>query len=688
MSARTTREMPSPHDAAAASSTNAAAPGMPMAKRPTAARASAGKVRFGITLKMFLAVLGACLLVSLTMGYAIRVSFENGFLHYVRDRDLGRVKALTARLLTGYANNGNWDFLRNHPDAWIALLDAAREDSRRQDAADALNDRSSVARIGALASWRSFPGSGTVHQLLDPLSPAPGHRGSTDLLSDASTATHAVGTVGPVGNAQAGSQPAQVPSVGGNTGPHAAANGASASAPGSASSATAGTANAALSHWGIQMPRTGRDAPILLLSHDLPSLQAGDGDATKTEAGGASGKTVAAVGATAAAITAAAAFNGHGVIPLPPVTLLDADKHLVATTLYGVVPESSLKPIFFDGKVVGWLSANGSDALSDAADIAFQAQQMRSTLQIALIAVVVAALVALLLARVVLAPVKRLMGATHRLANGDFTVRVPAGRRDELDRLAGDFNMLADSLQKAERTRRDFLADISHELRTPLAVLRGELEAIEDGVHSFNRDSLTSLQTEVTMLNAIIEDLYELSLSDVGALSYRKAPADVGQLASTCVEAFREGFKAKRIALQLRMPPARSDAAHDAKPAPMIFEVDPGRFTQLLKNLLQNSLRYTDPGGRVEVTLSSRPGHGWRLDVQDSAPGVPAAALPHLFERLYRVDESRSRQSGGAGLGLALCHAIVAAHGGAITAQPSLLGGVWVSAHFPAERAS
>jgi len=525
------------------------------------------KMRFGITLKMFLAVLSACLLISLTMGYAVRISFENGFLHYVKERDTGREKALITRLAAGYTLHGSWDFLRLHPQSWIALLDAAREDSRRQDAADALTDRG--------GRWHAFPGSGTVHQLLGSLA---GENGNP--------------------------------------------------------------------HWGMHVPHS---LPDPAENPNLPS-------------------DPAASGVVGLPFIPPAA-------PLPPATLLDAEKHLIVSTNYGAIPMDDLKPVIVDGKTVGWLRMNGADTLSNAADIAFQAQQMRSTLQIAVVAVLLAALVALLLARVVLAPVKRLMNATHRLARGDFTARVPAGRHDELDQLAGDFNMLANSLEKAERSRRDFIADISHELRTPLAVLRSELEAIEDGVHAFDHDSLTSLQTEVKMLNAIIEDLYELSLSDVGALSYRKIPADVSQLARASVDAFREAFKAKRLTLQLVVPSS------------VIFEVDPGRFTQLLKNLLQNSLRYTDPDGGATVTIAIDTAE-WQLIVEDSAPGVPVNALPHLFDRLYRVDESRSRQSGGAGLGLAICSAIVAAHGGSIEASAAALGGVRITAHFPIEAAA
>jgi two-component system sensor histidine kinase BaeS len=554
-------------------------------------------IRFGITWKMFLAVLVACLAISLTMGYALRVSFENGFLHYVRERNAGRIKAVMAKVTSEYAAHGNWNFLRDHPDVWATLLDSAAHDALREELA--------TAQTGKLPGWRTFPGSGSVQQLLGPLS-----------------------------------GPSESP------------------------------------HWGMRLPSAPPPNPDIAMERDRVSASgvvSGDNRYDRAPPSAALPSLPSLPPSSASSLHDGGARDTppEG----PPVTLYDARHELVASTGQLPPPGSAMRPVVYSGKVVGWLAVNGPDTLSDAADIAFQAQQKRSTWQIAGVAVVLAALVALILARIVLAPVKRLMNATHRLAGGDYTTRVPAGRRDELGRLAGDFNVLADSLQKAERSRRDFIADISHELRTPLAVLRGELEAIEDGVHVFNRDSLTSLQTEVNMLNKLIEDLYELSLSDVGALSYRKTPTHVGQLARASIEAMRESFKAKRIALELTCTPEIADTT---------FAVDPARFVQLLKNLLLNSLRYTDPDGQVHVALSQS-ASGWQLDVQDSLPGVPEAALDHLFDRFYRVDESRSRQNGGAGLGLSLCHAIVTAHGGTIGATASPLGGVWITARFPPE---
>ncbi len=549
-------------------------------------RARAGKIRFGITWKMFLAVLIACLTISLTMGYALRLSFENGFLHYVRARDAGRMNAVMAKVTAEYAAHGSWNFLRQHPEEWITLLDAAHDQALRQEMVEAQTNKP--------PSWRTFPGSASVQQMLGPLS-----------------------------------------------------------------------GNEERSHWGMRLP-----APAFADSGVVASRDRNTGHDVAFD--------------DPAYERSPRPLMGRGGRGAPqPATLYDANHDLVVTTDSDPPPDAALKPVVYSGKIVGWVAANAPNTLSDAADIAFQAQQARATWEIAGVAVILAALVAMLLARIVLAPVKRLMIATHRLAGGDYTTRVAAGRRDELDRLAGDFNVLADSLQRAERSRRDFIADISHELRTPLAVLRGELEAIEDGVHAFDHHSLASLQTEVAMLNKLIEDLYELSLSDVGALSYRKVPADIGQLVRASVEAMRESFRAKQIALSLTLPESSAQkSANDS--TGMVFQVDPARFVQLLKNLLLNSLRYTDPGGSVCVSVTVGL-NGWQLDIQDSLPGVPAEALPHLFERLYRVDESRSRQSGGAGLGLALCRAIVTAHGGTTIARPSPLGGVWITAHFEPE---
>ncbi|VVE88971.1 ATP-binding protein [Pandoraea bronchicola] len=284
--------------------------------------------------------------------------------------------------------------------------------------------------------------------------------------------------------------------------------------------------------------------------------------------------------------------------------------------------------------------------------------------------------VALRVAQRLLVPVTPLLEATHRMAMGDYSARAPTAGADELARLAVDLNRLADTLSHNDRLRRDLLADISHELRTPLSVLRGEIEAMEDGVRPLTQDALASLRVEISLLAKLIDDLYELSLSDVGALTYQFAPVDITERVATSVTAFGDWFDAKGISLNVHLP-------EDS----LFVDGDLHRLTQLLGNLFENSLRYTDGGGAVRVYLSSTDTQ-LRLEIEDSAPGVPDDALPRLFERLFRVEASRSRRSGGAGLGLALCKHIVEAHGGQIVARHSPLGGLALTITLPRHRSA
>ncbi|BAK77881.1 signal transduction histidine-protein kinase [Pseudogulbenkiania sp. NH8B] len=358
-------------------------------------------------------------------------------------------------------------------------------------------------------------------------------------------------------------------------------------------------------------------------------------------------------------------------LPLPPLTLLDSGGRVVIGAP-SWPPDATRTALQQDGRTIGWLVSVPVSRLTNAADLRFQEGQLKAGWLFALLGVVLAAVVAMLLARVMLVPVKRLAAALHQLATGDYSTRVVASSRDELGQLAGDFNRLARVLENNEQMRRHFMADISHELRTPLAVLRGELEAMEDGVRTPTPEALKSLQAEVSTLSKLVDDLYELSLADVGALSYHMEVFDPADVLQQALNAFGERLQGRSIRLETRLPPGGG----------WTIEADPQRLLQLFNNLLENVVRYTDPGGRLQVSVS-RDGECLRIDFQDSEPAVPAEALPRLFERLYRVEGSRNRASGGAGLGLALCRSIVEAHGGTIEARPSPLGGLWISLTFP-----
>lgn len=329
------------------------------------------------------------------------------------------------------------------------------------------------------------------------------------------------------------------------------------------------------------------------------------------------------------------------------------------------------RPIVVDGRTVGWLAMTPFQSVIEVGGQRFLHNQLRASLVVGLIALLLAALIAWWVARRLLAPVKQVAAATHRLAAGEYTERVSVDSQDEVGQLARDFNQLAHTLERNEQMRRAFMADVSHELRTPLATLRGELEAIEDGVRKLDGESLRSLQAEVGMLSKLVDDLYELSLADVGALTYRKSELDIVEQLRIVLGIYRDRCAEHGLALELQLP---------AQPVPVL--ADAGRLQQLFSNLLENTVRYTHAGGCLRVAVQVE-GDAVSIDFLDSAPGVDGRHLPRLFERFYRGEGSRSRASGGSGLGLAICHSIVEAHGGTIEARPSPLGGLWLNIRLP-----
>jgi two-component system sensor histidine kinase BaeS len=358
--------------------------------------------------------------------------------------------------------------------------------------------------------------------------------------------------------------------------------------------------------------------------------------------------------------------------PVQRLALLDAERRPVAGGRE-LPEEAAERPITVDGRIVGWVARAPYRRLSGAADLSFQQEQLRAAWIIAALAVVLAAIAAMILARAFLLPVKRLAEATHRLAAGEYDTRVAVRSGDEIGGLGEDFNRLAHALERNEQLRRRFIADVSHELRTPLAIARGEIEAIEDGVRPLSRESLASLKHEVGALGKLVEDLYQLALADVGALAYRKEPVDVAEVAREALDAFGERLRERGLQVDAELTPAK------------VFG-DGDRLGQAFRNLLENSLRYTDPGGRLRVGVRRDAGRV-AVAFEDSAPGVAAQAMPHLFERFFRVEDSRNRAHGGAGLGLAIVRSIIDAHGGEISARASPLGGLAVAIDLPALQA-
>lgn len=352
------------------------------------------------------------------------------------------------------------------------------------------------------------------------------------------------------------------------------------------------------------------------------------------------------------------------------VMLLNADRSL----LFGradKLAELSLRPIEHGGQVVGYLGLLPGRGDNQAGDLRFMQRQTQAFAWIALLMLVLSALLATLLAYLLGRPIKRIAEAAQQLGKGAYAIRLPVESGDELGQLARDFNEMAAALEQSEQARRRWVADISHELRTPLAVLRGELEALQDGIRPMSAEAVDSLLADVMRLNRLTEDLYQLALSDQGALTYRKTMINPLQVLKADLAALQPEFAAKRLQVEL-MERSQNVGLY----------ADADRLSQLFRNLLKNSLNYTDAGGRIVISISSDT-DTLVIGIADSTPGVPEQELGKLFERFYRVESSRNRNHGGAGLGLAICGNIVAAHNGSIRTQASELGGLAIVIEFP-----
>jgi two-component system sensor histidine kinase BaeS len=343
--------------------------------------------------------------------------------------------------------------------------------------------------------------------------------------------------------------------------------------------------------------------------------------------------------------------------------LLAQDHSWIAGAKTNVLEGITLEAIALDGQVIGWIGFTPMGAVLPPDAERFMDSQIRNTIVSLALALLVAAALAFLLARNVSQPVRQLGNTVRRLSRGNYRARASVETRDEIGDLAEHVNQLADTLEKNRTARRRWMADIAHELRTPVTILKGEIEALTDGVRQADERMSTSLRDEVDQLSALIDDLQTLALSDVGALNIRKESFDLSKLVGQCVDSFRERLAARQITIDLQVAEK------------VILSADQPRLRQLLHNLLENSSRYVNTAGQVRVSLIQNQS-GAELVLEDSGPGLDEDQLERLFERFYRVESSRSRSSGGTGLGLTICKNIVEAHGGSIQATRSKMGGL------------
>jgi two-component system sensor histidine kinase BaeS len=352
----------------------------------------------------------------------------------------------------------------------------------------------------------------------------------------------------------------------------------------------------------------------------------------------------------------------------PRIMLLDAERQPLVGNAEAA-KRAVTRPIPWNGQTVGYLGyVPRPEVVESIERLYLQRQRLAfGAIGVGLLAaaLVLSAWLAWWLSR----RTRAIARAAGALAQGNYEVRLPVSGHDELAKLARDFNALAAALSQAQLARRHWLADIAHELRTPLSILRGEIEALQDGVRPLDANAVASLAGEAARLARLVEDLHTLSLSDLGALTYRKERLDLAEVVAESIDAQRAALEQKGLSVEV-----------NAQPAHVVGDAD--RLKQVFGNLLQNSLRYTDAPGRVEVRVRNG-GEGVVVDWEDTSPAVPAGDLARLTERLFRVEGSRNRASGGSGLGLAIARAIVEGHDGTLSAAASPLGGLHIRLAFP-----
>jgi signal transduction histidine kinase len=274
------------------------------------------------------------------------------------------------------------------------------------------------------------------------------------------------------------------------------------------------------------------------------------------------------------------------------------------------------------------------------------------------------------LSRRLLGPIESLTDAARKMEQGQRTVRVPVASGDELGELARSFNSMADAIARQEALRRNLVSDVAHELRTPLTNIRGQLEALQDGLAAPDRRTVDSLHEDARLLERLVDDLQDLALAEAGQLALHPAPLSMRDAALRAAAALEPRAKSEGVAMSVEVP---DDA---------VVVADRDRVVQILSNLLGNAITHTPSGGRIVISAERRDG-AVRTSVVDTGSGIEAEHLPHVFDRFYRTDPSRARSSGGAGLGLAIVRQLVRAQNGEVAATSEPGRGTVISFTLP-----
>jgi signal transduction histidine kinase len=359
--------------------------------------------------------------------------------------------------------------------------------------------------------------------------------------------------------------------------------------------------------------------------------------------------------------------------------LLDSQGHIVVNRgvpvplvqqqIYHATGTETIIPITDDGTIVGQYVLVSTASPTERR---FTFRFLQPILLASFILAIFAALIGLLLMRRVVTPLAEVIVAAEEIAGGNLQTRVKKTRGpDDLRDLSDSFNKMADALERNDRERRDMLADIAHELRTPLTVMRGRLEGIMDGIYPADEAHVGPALEETYLLERLVDDLRLLTLAESRQLTFEKRSMDMNELVRRVISIFQAQADENQIQLSMQ-----SDTDN------VNLILDPDRTEQVIGNLVSNALRYVPAGGKVWIETHQE-NNKVSICVNDNGPGIPEADLPYIFNRFWRGDRSRSRASGGIGLGLAIARQLVEAQGGSIAASNLPGGGVQVRCEFP-----
>lgn len=360
---------------------------------------------------------------------------------------------------------------------------------------------------------------------------------------------------------------------------------------------------------------------------------------------------------------------------LPRLQLVDANRDWLAGVQKYERVHLLTQTVTVNGAVVGMLRLEAPKIFKDGLEERFARAHLMSMVWIVGVAIVLALIAAWLMARNLSRPVLQLAKNVSSMRNGEFDVRSHIHRQDEIGQLAKDIDALAETLAANENFRRNAMADVSHELRTPIALLRTRVEAMQDGIVKTDASSLEALHANILRLTHLVDDLHQMAIADAGGLKLVLRPTDLRLLTHQLLDDWRD--ECEKAELKMRV--VSEDTATDAN---FIVEADAERVRQILSNVIRNSIRYTDAGGEMQIRLLTN-ADAVVVCVEDSAPGVPKDVQSFLFDRFFRVEKSRSRASGGSGLGLSVVKTLMDAHKGRIEVGDSALGGLRLCLHFP-----